>query len=74
MHKKNYVDFARIVRTQKQRIIHTNNTIATGGNCDKELQEQLNSIIEELVILFKNDNPSFDTDKFLSACEIKEMK
>ena len=72
MHKKNYVEFARIVRKHKQRIIHTNNTIPAMGNCDAELQELLNGIIEDLVNLFQNDNPNFDADKFLSACEIKE--
>jgi hypothetical protein len=71
LHKKNYVEFARVVRKHKQRIIHTNNTIPAMGNCDAELQELLNNIIEDLVELFRSDNPAFDADKFLSACEIK---
>ena len=72
MHKKNYVEFARIVRKHKQKIIHTNNTIPAMGNCDAELQELLNGVIEDLVSIFQNDNPNFDADKFLSACEIKK--
>ena len=72
MHKKNYVEFARVVRKYKQRIIHTNNTIPAMGNCDAELQELLNNIVEDLVSIFQNDNPAFDAYKFLSACEIKE--
>ena len=74
MHKKNYIEFARIVRKYKQRIVHTNNTISGVGNCDAELHELLNNITDDLVVLFKNDNPNFDEDKFMSACEIKEQE
>lgn len=72
MSKKVINEFVRMIRSQQKRIIHTNNTLSTGGNCDKELQEQLNIILDELVTIFKNDNPKFDADKFYSACEIEK--
>jgi hypothetical protein len=73
MSKKTYVEFARMIRSQRQRIIHTNNTlIMTRGNCDKELQEQLNTLVDELITIFKADNLKFDADKFYSACEIEK--
>ena len=75
MHKKNYIDFARMVKKQRHIIAQarieeygkdiTENPVFLNG-----AEKQLNIIIDELVTIFKNDNPAFDVNKFLSACEI----
>ena len=77
IHKKNYVDFARMIRTQKQQIenrLVDENQIAMGDELPflDGAQKELSIIIDELVTIFKNDNPNFNADKFISACEIKE--
>lgn len=69
MTKKDFVTFARMIRTQRHRVIHTNNTTLT-GNADEHLQEQLTTIANELCEIFQNDNPQFNRAKFLQACEI----
>ena len=73
MHKKNYVDFVRIVRTQKHKIAQNIELYPKSeAQFNAGAEKMLSMMIDEIVILFKNDNPSFDADKFLSACEIKE--
>lgn len=69
MTKKDFVQFAKMIRTQRHRIIHTNNTI-TNGNCDAELQEQLDTLVNELCDIFASDNSQFNRAKFIQACEI----
>jgi len=69
MTKKDFVAFARMIRKQRQRVVHTNNTVTT-GNCDKELQEQLDTLVDELCEIFQNDNAQFNRDRFVQACEI----
>lgn len=72
MHKKNYVDFARMIRTQKHKIIEGAIELKEQEQFFNGAEKELNIIIDELVTIFKNDNPNFDADKFLSACEIKK--
>lgn len=69
MTKKDFVTFARMIRTQRHRIVHTNNTVTT-GNCDRELQEQLNTLVDELCNIFQQDNGQFNKARFVAACEI----
>jgi hypothetical protein len=75
MHKKNYVDFARMIRTQKYKIEQERIPAQKQGSIElffDGAEKELSIIIDELVTIFQNDNPAFDADKFLSACEIKE--
>ena len=73
MTKKDYVTFARMIRTQRQRIMHTNNIVQVGSqalNADEALHAQLDSIAEGLADIFGNDNANFHRGKFMQACEI----
>jgi len=78
MSKKDYVMFARMIRSQKNKI---HNDVLQP---DKELSirdqqifsagalASVESLENELIQIFKNDNPSFAVDKFIKACEIEE--
>lgn len=73
MTKRDFVTFARMIRTHRQRIIHTNNTIENSTvNADKELHAQLDSIAESLADIFGNNNAQFHRGKFMQACEVVE--
>lgn len=73
MHKKDYNNFARMIRSQRHQIIK-----ARLSTTDDEkpfmdgAEKQLSIIIDELVTIFKADNDKFDADKFYSACEIEK--
>lgn len=78
MHKKNYVEFARMIRKQKNKI---HNDLMQPDKVPTILEQQIfssgallaiESTVNELVDIFQNDNPAFDVNKFLSACEIEE--
>ena len=55
MTKKDYIRFARAI---------TNNTQITNP-----INIHKNSLIEDLCIIFKQDNSLFDRNKFIEACE-----
>jgi hypothetical protein len=72
MSKRVYVNFARMIRTQKHKIIEGAIGLGEAKQFFDGAEKELNIIIDELVTIFKNDNENFNADKFLSACEIKE--
>ena len=73
MSKRVYVDFARMIRTQKHKIAQNIELYPKSEEkFNAGAEKMLSMIIDEMITLFQSDNPNFDADKFLSACEIKE--
>ena len=77
MSKKTYVDFARMIRAQRHKIAqaYENNRQPYPDITENEMflagaSKQIDIILDELCILFQNDNPQFKPDQFLAACEI----
>ena len=76
--KKVYIEFARMIRKQRHQI--ENGLLQPDKELSIENQQifetgalqGLESVVNKLLEIFQNDNPAFDADKFLSACEIKE--
>ena len=72
MHKKVYNDFARMIRSQRHEIKYKMDTAQSEGEklfltgCAK----MVCIMIDELVTMFQSDNPQFNPDKFIKACEI----
>ena len=58
MTRKDYIRFAKIIK---------DNTI--NGNELKYLSINKDSLIEDLCIIFKQDNSNFDKARFIKACE-----
>jgi len=73
MNKKDYVTFARMIRTQKHR---ANILTPTESENEKIIVPcrivQIGVIMHELIDIFGADNPRFDFAKFIKACEIQE--
>lgn len=74
MHKKDFVTFARMIKTQRHKIaqariekIDASIPVFCNG-ADKAID----IIVDELVQIFKSDNDKFDADKFYKACTIQE--
>lgn len=74
MSKKHYVDFVRMIRSQRHKVnFETDSDLAAG-----ELQltirqvrhDQIDAFVNSLCDLFESDNPQFQAHKFIAACEI----
>ena len=69
MHKKVYKDFARMIRSQKNKAI-AEFRIAPSHPALPAKLEQITQIENELVFMFQSDNPQFNAEKFIDACTI----
>lgn len=73
MNKKDFVQFARIIRTQRQKAIHQ-----TDSGIQPEVSlmvrtirlDQIDSFVNSLCDLFESNDPQFQAHKFIQACEI----
>ena len=58
MTRKDYIKIARIIKDNEVGIVNTN-----------DLYLRKDNIINDLVLMFKQDNNRFDSVKFINACE-----
>ncbi len=56
MNKKDYIEFARMLR---------NCRISNAGK-----EKAVSNLIEDLAAYFKNDDEDFDREKFFNACHV----
>lgn len=68
MTKKDYIKFATLL--QKARMRNTNDTINELHKL--YVDSALIELIDDLTVMFKQDNPAFDKERFISACEVKK--
>lgn len=69
MNKKDYVSFARMIRTQRHKVIVNH----PKSNPISEAQLlQIELLIHAMVELFQSDDPKFNAEKFIKACQITE--
>ena len=71
MHKKDYVTFARMIRTQRHQ---TKLLTPTESENESVVINAKNIVIDDIVKnladMFAADNPQFNRQKFMQACEI----
>lgn len=70
MTKKDYVKFATVINEQREL---AETQMANDRDYEEYSQGQLNlleNLIEELCVIFEEDNPSFDEDRFREACGV----
>ena len=73
IHKKIYNDFARMIRSQRHGIKHIAESMPSVPReflNGRRIQTMI--IVDSLIELFVQDNPQFNADKFIKACEITE--
>ena len=77
MHKKDYVTFARMIRTQKHRIlVHSDKLSILDENYLSRAEflkgsyDAVERLSHDMADIFGNDNANFHRGKFMQACEI----
>ena len=71
MHKKVYVDFARMIRSQRHKaVLLTPEESVQAEVIVQARNKVIDSIAEGLADIFGNDNANFHRGKFMQACEI----
>ena len=70
MSKKDYITFARMINKQRRQILQDRREHPDASAVDNGADKQVNMIVDELCIIFRNDNPNFNSEKFVLACEI----
>lgn len=72
MSKKDFVTFARMIRSQRHKAL-----LLTPTESEHEIiivqarKAQIDSFVAELCDIFADANPNFNKAKFLQACEIE---
>jgi len=71
MTKKDYTTFVRMIRSQRHEL-ENNRLLNTPAYEGKLIGHkcQIDVFVSELVTIFANDNPKFEAERFISACEI----
>lgn len=71
MTKRDWVNFARMIRTQKQQLKHIAESAPDTSMLEIEGRRmQIDVFMVHLGELCKSDNPRFDALKFQLACEL----
>lgn len=72
MNKKVYVDFARMIRSQRHKAVLASQDKTLMEGYAIGLDTQITRFTESLCELFQNDNPKFNADKFMQACKLDQ--
>ena len=78
MTKKDYVKFARMIRSQRHALANSpkwTNQDVTIGEEEKFLAggaKMLDILVDEMCIIFQGENPQFNTDVFIENCQIED--
>ena len=68
MTKKDYIKFAEMIKGRLDYIKG-----ASPEGCKEECHEvEIKIIVDNLCLIFREDNPSFDRSHFLAACGIED--
>lgn len=71
MNKKDFVTFARMIRTQRHKaLLLTPTESEHEKQIVKARRDQIDSIVNSLCDIFAADNSQFNPAKFIQACEI----
>lgn len=79
MHKKVYVDFARMIRSQRHKAAQIYHNLQSQIHEDNYLNDvsyvngifdSISDTVEKLAVMFAQDNSQFNAEKFMKACEI----
>ena len=71
MIKKDYILIAATIRAVKHQLINEYHERSDADSCfNMDKCRGINRLISELSINFSQENPKFDRNKFVAACEV----